>query len=73
MTTEPINLDCLSIDPADYDSFARDESNHPQYRAYARYKAKAMRARLAGNLDEAGRWEAACDRIYDDLDSSLVW
>ena len=67
----PENLDCLDVE--DLDAYSRDASNAEPLRGYAAIKARAMRARLAGDVQIALRLESACDRLYQTLPESLKW
>lgn len=64
------NLDGLSIDPADYDQVA---DVLRRLALYAERKAHAMRARLAGDVNEALRFERMNDAAYEQLPQWARW
>jgi hypothetical protein len=69
-TFEAENLDCVSIDPADLEALA------VAYGALGRYaavKAQAMRARLAGSMLAAERFERQLEAIYQSLPEWARW
>lgn len=73
MSREPVNLDCLSIEPDDYRAFAADTTNDMRLRNYAEMKAQAMECRLAGRVAEAVSIERNLDRFYNALPTNLQW
>ncbi len=44
-----------------------------EYRTYAHEKARAMRARAAGEITRALRHEANCERIYATIPQAWKW
>jgi len=64
------NLD--GIDVSELDEIASGEFDGWQ-RAYAQVKASAIRARLAGPIDEALKYERECERIYSSMPYYLKW
>lgn len=67
---DPINLDALSIDPADLDNAA---IVFDKLRQYASNKATAMRYRMAGEIGPAMHRERLCERIYNELPEWARW
>jgi hypothetical protein len=63
-----VNLD--AEDPCDLDEFA---VNLERLAAYAKTKAFAMRARLAGEINVALRYERHCELVYNLLPSQWRW
>jgi hypothetical protein len=68
---DPINLDC--IDETELRTYAADQSKPAELRDYAHNKAKAMAARLAGQIDTALRHERVCEQTYKKLPKGLQW
>jgi hypothetical protein len=67
---EAINLDDVTSDPKDLDALAKGLKLLSEY---AERKAGAMRCRKAGNVEEALRLEASCDRRYAALPAWARW
>jgi hypothetical protein len=67
---ETPNLDGLSIDADDLDKAAEVLETLARY---ARRKAKAMRARLSGDVNTALRHEATMERLYETLPEWARW
>lgn len=72
--TEPINMDGF-MDTLDMLKAIQGIKGRGArlYRHYARYKANAMRARLAGEIELALQQEQTCERIYNRLPTKLRW
>lgn len=64
----PWNLDAMAADDV-----AGLALGLRELECYARNKAEAMRARLAGKIDEATSLEAKCDRIFERLPDWARW
>ena len=71
MTIEPINLDAMEAD--DLVILGNDDTQPLAYRLYAKKKAQAMTARLAGQLALAIRCELSCDHIYSTMHELWRW
>lgn len=70
MIIEPINVDCLSDDPKDYEEAYLILSLYAQY---CSTKAQIMRFRLGGYIASAERCEQELDRIYSLLPAGAAW
>jgi hypothetical protein len=70
ITFDVPNLDCESINPADYEQLAATLSLLADY---ANHKAGAMKFRLAGHIVAAQRIEASMERIYEQLPEWARW
>ncbi len=78
----PVNLDDMSTDPQELAEWAKalavyDSAPHlharRQLMTYAQTKARAMRARLAGQIATAEGYERQCDRLYCSLPQAYRW
>jgi len=67
---EAINLDDATTDPKELDAFGQVLRSLAEY---ADRKAGAMRCRKAGNVEEALRLEASCERRYAALPAWAKW
>jgi hypothetical protein len=68
---EPINLDSMPLE--DVRAFAGDERKPATLRAYAKTKAEAMGARLAGDITTALALEKRCEALYSRVDCDSQW
>jgi hypothetical protein len=68
---DPVNLDAMS--QSELLGVVENDSLPDGVREYAALKGMAMVHRLAGNIQEALRIEAKCDRIYDNLPDEWRW
>ncbi len=80
----PVNLDTLTTDPRelwdwgqilDYERPVPDlcPSVRKALADYARTRARAIQARLAGDLTRAGDYERVCRRLYASLPQQYQW
>ena len=70
------NLDCeLSVDELRIFKGVEGFSDHinEDLIKYAKAKAAATEARLAGHIQSALQYESACDRIYSNLPEYAMW
>jgi len=67
MTIE-FNPDCVTLEELE-----QDERTLRELSSYAANKLSAMRARLAGDIDQAMGHETICDRIYGRLPEGVKW
>lgn len=66
ISDEAENLDDYALDPGELDAWADEHPDaHKALRLYARTKAKAMRARLAGDIALATSHEDSCEWLYE--------
>ncbi len=67
---DPLNLDGLSVDA---DAVEEMASVYQTLATYAQHKAKAMKARKAGDITSALTQERLCERIYNQLPKWARW
>lgn len=67
---EAPNLDCLSVDPSDYEAASWVLC---RLATYARVKGEAMQQRLRGDVTQALISERVCDGIYKALPKWARW
>lgn len=71
MQVEVLNLDAMNVEEL---TAVGDDCQQPMvYRLYAKRKAMAMQARLAGDIQRALIYEGDCDNLYDGMHRDFRW